>query len=112
MDAGLGAAMVGALAAWIGADDQQIGARALALMRDPGGDHDDIADLQFDSLPALPAEPHPRRSSRNAEHLMRRAVIMVMPVDAVASSAGPAVPLEHPLAGGGAVAVSLQRAAV
>src|SRR5690348_16546964 len=112
MDTGLGAAMVGALAVRIGADNQQIGSRALALMRDPGRDHDDITRAQLDALPAFAAEPHPRRSRRDAEHLMRRAVIVVVPVNAVPPGAGPAVPVEHALAGAGAVALVLQRAAI
>src|ERR1051325_9882035 len=112
MDPGLGAAMVGALAARIGADDQQIRARALALRRAPGRDHDDITRAQLDALPAFAAEPHPRRSRRDAEHLMRRAVIVVVPVDAVPPGTGPAVPVEHALARAGAVALVLQRAAI
>src|ERR1043166_9150801 len=112
METGLSAAMVGALAARIGADDQQIRARALALMRDPGRNHDDIARAQLDALSAFAAEPHPRRSRRDAEHLMRRAVIVVVPVDAVPPGTGPAVPVEQALARAGAVALVLPCAAV
>ena len=75
MRTGFGAAVIGALAARIGADDQQIGARRLALVRDPGRDHDDVAGAQFDGLAVVAAEPHPRGAGGDAQYLMRRAVI-------------------------------------
>src|SRR5262249_25954680 len=108
----LGAAVVGALAARIGADDEKVGACALALVRDAGRNDDDIASVQLDALPVFATEPHACGASRDAEHLMRRAVIVMMAVDAVAPRAGTAVAVEHSLAGGGAVAVLLQRAAI
>jgi hypothetical protein len=54
MRTGFGAAVIGALAARIGADDQQIGARRLARVRNPGRDHDDVAGAQFDGLALSP----------------------------------------------------------
>src|SRR5258706_5023662 len=112
MRARLGAAEVGTLPARIGPDDEKVRARRLALMGDPGRDHDDIAGAQFDGLPALPAEPHRGISGGDAQHLMRRAVVMVMSVDAVAPGAGPAVSGKHRLAGRGAVAAFSQNPAV
>jgi hypothetical protein len=112
MRGGFGAAQIGALAARIGADDEEVGARRFAFVRNPGRDHHDIAGAQLDGLPALAAELDPGAACGDAEHFMRRAVVMVLPVDAVAPGIGPAVLGEQPLAGRGAVAAFGQRAAI
>src|SRR5438445_7905286 len=104
MSIGLGAAEIGALAARIGTDDEEVGARRFALVRDPGRDHDDVAGAQLDGLPALAAEPDPGAARGDPEHFMRGAVVVVMRVDAVAPGIGPSMLRKPPLAGRGAAA--------
>ena len=60
MHADFGVAMIGPLALRVGADDEEIGARALAPVRDPSRDDDNIAGPQFDGLSAVAAEPRTR----------------------------------------------------
>jgi hypothetical protein len=112
MRGGFGAAEVGPLAARIGADDEEVGARRFALERDPDRDRHDVAGTQLDGLPALAAEPHPGAVRGDAGHLMRGAAVMVMRIDAVAPSVGPAMLREQLLACRGAIAAFGQGAAI
>src|SRR5258707_7604474 len=81
----------------IGADDEQIGARAFLLVADPGGNDDDIARAHRDRLALVSAEADARRAFGDAENLMRSAVIVMIRVDAVAPAAAPAAAREEGL---------------
>src|SRR6266404_6148258 len=83
------------LANRIGANDDQIQARSLVLVRNAGGDHDDVTGLQLHCPAMLAAEPNADRPDDDAEDFMRGAVVVMMRVDAVAPSAAPTVALEQ-----------------
>jgi hypothetical protein len=109
---GVGLADIRVLAFRIRADDQQIAACRLALMRDAGRDHDDISGAQLNRGTVLAAEPDPGGAAGNAEHLVRGAVIMMMPVYPVAPRLGPAMRLEHCLAARREIALAAERPAI
>src|SRR5260370_110425 len=79
------------LADGVGAEQEEIGTGALVIVGAAGRDHDDVAGVQLYRCAVLAAEPHPNRPNRDAEHLVRGAVVMVVRVDTVAPSAAPAV---------------------
>src|SRR5690242_14004697 len=105
-------AHVGALAAGVSADDYEIGAGPLVLVGNPGRDHGDVARVELHPFAGFAAEPYPNRPGGDTEHLVCRAVIMVVRINPVAPGAAPAIGGKEPLAFGGAPRTGLQRAAI
>jgi hypothetical protein len=78
----------------------------------PGRDHDDVAGAQLHCLAALAAEPDAGPARGDAEHLVCRAVIMMMRVDPIAPSPDPAIAGKEPFAGSGGARTGLKRPAI
>ena len=63
-------------------------------------------------LPRFAAESDGRRAGGHAQHLVARAVEVMVGEDAVAPGAAPVVPREPPLEGGGEIALARQGTAI
>ena len=74
---------VGRRSGWIRADDAEIGARAVVLVRDARRDDDDVAGHQRDGGAAAAAEARRHAPLVDAQHLVRGAVVVVHRVEPV-----------------------------
>src|SRR5260370_42453535 len=77
----LAGAEIGTASVGIGANDEEIGARAFLLVAAPGGNDDDIARAHRDRLALVSAEAGARLAFGDAENLMRSAVIVMIRID-------------------------------
>ena len=88
-------AHIGALSARIGADDEEVRARALVFVGDAGRDYDNVAGAELHRPAALATESHADPTGGDAEHLVRAAVIVMTRVDPVFPGAGPTIAIEQ-----------------
>jgi hypothetical protein len=96
----------------IGADDEEVRARALVFVGDAGRDYDNVAGAQLHRPAALATESHADPTGGDAEHLVRATVIVMMRIDPIPPSAGPPVAVEQRHATRCGIAVGFERAAV
>src|SRR5512133_1360435 len=75
----------------IGADDKEIVARPLAFVARAGRQDRDVAGGERKHLALLAAETDARLAGRNAEHLVRIAVTMMIIEDAISPAVAPAI---------------------
>src|SRR5204863_4182931 len=94
----VGAAQVPAHPVRVGADDEQVTARARVAMPGARWQHEDIAALDREAAPAGAAEDDRGAAGHDAEDLVRRGVKVVEGEDAVHPGAKPAVPGQQLLA--------------